>query len=127
MHIERDGRHTSPFFEMFGIQPDLRTLKRVGCEVFWLLNKSDRVKCGTRGARGVLIGIAAHAHPEWTYVVWSPLTNLMYFRKDVLFDQASMPFRDARTLISSVDSGPTDMRRGIAHFTRSTCRDAEDD
>ena len=38
-----------------------------------------------------------------------------------------MPFRDARTLISSVDSGPTDIRRGIAHFTRSTCRDAEDD
>jgi hypothetical protein len=127
LHIERDGRHTSAYFEMFGIEPDLRTLKRVGCEVFWLLNKADRIKFGSRGVRGVLIGIAAHTHPEWTYIVWSPLTDRVYYRRDVLFDQTSMPFRDARTLIASPLSGPTDLRRGIAHFTRSTYRDSDDE
>ena len=38
-----------------------------------------------------------------------------------------MPFKDARTLITSPTSGPQHLRRGIGHFTRSGFKDAEDD
>ena len=127
LHIEFEGRHTTSFFEMFKTEPDLRTLKRVGCEAFWLLLKKDRAKYGSKGVRGVFVGIAAHTHPEWTYIVWSPLTNKLYFRRDVLFNQSSMPFRDARTLITTSTSGPMSLRRGIATYTRSEFRDAIED
>jgi hypothetical protein len=127
LHIEFEGRDTTSHFEMFKTEPDLRTLKRVGCEAFWLLLKKDRIKYGSKGVRGVFVGIAAHTHPEWTYIVWSPLTNNLYFRRDVLFNQSPMPFRDARTLITTATSGPMSLRRGIATCSRSEFRDATED
>ena len=122
MHIRFEDRDTTSFFEVFKKEPDLRMLKRVGCECFFLLNKVDRVRFGSTGVRGVFIGLAIHTHPDWTFIVWSPVTGNLYFRRDVLFNQNSMPFRDARRLISGPDGCPL-LRRSIADFTRSDFRD----
>jgi hypothetical protein len=127
MHFEIDGRHSTACFEIFGKDPDLRMLKRMGCEIYFLLEKSDRVKHGSKGVRGVLVGCANHSHPDWTHVVWSPVTNNTYYRRDILFNQRSMPFRDARKLISTPASGPQHVRRGIAPFSRSVFRDNDED
>jgi hypothetical protein len=127
MHFEIDGRHSSGFFEIFHKDPDLRMLKRVGCEIYFLLEKQDRLKYGPKGVRGVLVGCANHSHPDWTYVAWSPVTDHTYYRRDILFNQRPMPFRDARKLISTPASGPQQVRRGIAPFSRSVFRDFDED
>ena len=127
LHISYDGRDTSAYFEFFKRAPDLRILKRIGCEVFFLLEKKDRVRFGTKGVRGVLLGIAAHTHPEWTYIVWSPITANIYFRRDVMFNENSMPFRDARALVTTPTSPSALLRRGMGSFTRSMFRDLENE
>ena len=51
----------------------------------------------------------------------------MYFRRDVLFNEHSMPFWDARQLIAHTQGDTAHLRRGIAQFTRSVFRDDNDD
>jgi hypothetical protein len=127
MHINLDGKDTTGYFEMFHKDGDVRMLKRTGCEVFFLLEKSGRQKFGSAGLRGVLVGLAIHSHPDWTYIVWSPLTDSIYYRRDVLFNEKSMPFRDARNNNLDHSGRPRWLRRDLGQFCRSHTWDIIED
>jgi len=122
-----DGRDTTGYYEIHGMEADLRMLKRIGCEVFFLLPKEERGTFGSLGVRGVLISLSLLTHPSWTYEVWSPLTGRTYQRRDVLFLESSMPFRDARAMMVSADGQASWLRRGLGKFTRSMLRADDDD
>jgi len=127
MAIELDGRMTTAFYEFHGVKFDVRLLKRVGCEVFFLLEKKDRVKFGVKGRRGVLLGFPLHTGPEWTYWVYDFLSGVVLQRRDVLFNERSMPFVDARMKFTSVTGKPHFATRGVGNFQRSMLRDHDED
>jgi hypothetical protein len=64
LHIRFEDRDTTAYFEIFGIDFDLRILKRWGCEVFFLLNKEQRSKFGAKGRRAIFVSYSMHTHAE---------------------------------------------------------------
>ena len=127
MAIEFKGRETTAFFEYHGVKFDIRLLKRIGCEVFFLLEKKDRAKFGVKGRRGVLLGFPMHSGPEWSYWVYDFLSGHVLLRRDVLFNEKSMPFVDARMKFTSVTGKPHFSTRGVGHFHRSMLRETDGD
>ena len=102
-------------------------LKRVGCEAFFLLERKDRVRFGSRGSRGILLALDIYNYPDYTYLIWCPFDNRVYVRRDVLFNQHAMPCKDARQLLRDRGAENTWLRRGLGQFTRSNLRDANPD
>ena len=76
--------------------------------------------------RGVYFGLS-NKHADWTFIVYIPNTGRTLFRRDVLFNEHSMPFRDARHQLDHLTGVTHHLRRGVAQFSRSVLRDEDAD
>ena len=78
-----DNIRTTGYRALFGTDFDVRLIKRFGCEVFILLEKDQRLKFGSKGVRGIHLGLS-QKHADWTFIVYIPSSGLTLFRRDVL-------------------------------------------
>ena len=90
-----------------------------------LLEKSQRKPFGPKGVRGIYLGLS-QKHADWTFIVYIPSTDRTLFHRDILFNEHSMPFRDARHQLGRLTGVNHYLRRGVGQFSRSILRDTSD-
>jgi hypothetical protein len=116
--VKHDNLWTTGWEVYFQTEYNYCMLKRIGCLVYYRLEKAERKKFGTHGALAVLIGLNGFKMPDFTYALYKPHSKQMLFRRDVLFAEEYMPCREGRQMLAALKPGQW-LRRGIF----ISCRD----
>jgi hypothetical protein len=98
-------------------------LKRLGCLVHCRLEKKERKRFGHHGALAVHIGLNGFRFPDFTRELFVLHSRQIIYRRDVLFAEDYMPFREGRGMMTTVNHDHW-MGPGVGVLTRSVMREA---
>ena len=121
--VEYKGLMTTGYKVYFQTDYNLSMLKRLGCLVYYRLEKKERKRFGHHGALAVHIGLNGFKFPDFTYKLFIPHSRQIIYRRDVLFAEDYMPFREGRGMMTTVNHDHW-IRPGVGVLTRSVLREA---
>lgn len=90
------GNHT-PYFRLFGHQPDYLNLKVFG-SLCYVKDKSHKMKFQSRSIKGVLLGYSTKSKD---YKILNLDTNSVFINRDVCFYEIALPFKNSSYITSS--------------------------
>jgi hypothetical protein len=120
--VEYKGLMTTGYKVYFQTDYNLTMLKRLGCLVYYRLEKKERKRFGHHGALAVHIGLNGFKFPDFTYKLYVPSSQQIIFRRDVLFAEDYMPFREGRGVLSALKEDHW-IRPGVGVLSRSILRE----
>ena len=101
--VMHNGLETTGFQVYFKTEFNLTMLKRIGCMVYYRLEKEQRAKFGAHGALAVLVGLNGFKFPDFTYQLCIPKSRQTTFRRDLLFAEEHMPYREGRAMLTTMN------------------------
>ena len=120
---EYQGLITTGYKVYFQTDYNYTLLKRLGCMVYYRLEKKDRKRFGYHGALAIHVGLNGFKFPDFTYKLYIPQTRQFIFRRDVLFAEDYMPFRESRQQLSNFKQDHW-VRPGVGVLSRSVLKEA---
>jgi hypothetical protein len=121
--VQYKGLMTTGHKVYFQTDYNLTMLKRLGCLVYYRLEKKERKRFGQHGALAVHIGLNGFKFPDFTCKLYMPHSRQVIYRRGVLFAEDYMPFREGRGMLSTVKDDHW-IRPGVGALTRSVLREA---
>ena len=110
--VMHNGLETTGFQVYFKTEFNLTMLKRIGCMVYYRLEKEQRVKFGAHGALAVLVGLNRFKFPDFTCQLYIPKSRQTIFRRDLLIVCRGVHALQGRESHADYDeSGPLNQAR----------------
>ena len=122
--VKCEGPWTTGWEVYFQSEFNYNMLKRQGCLVYYREQKEERNKFGSHGSLAVLVGLNGFKMPDFTHKLHKPQNKQIVHRRDVLFAEDYLPYREGRQLLTNVKQDHW-LRPGVGMSSRSRSREDE--